>query len=558
MSTASTSQEQTVAAGDELRVSPIRMGFDIRKLTLGQVLADKAAAHPDKVFLRMADDGREYSYADMHRRSNRLAHGLAAQGIRQGEIVAPFLENCAEFLMLLFAIAKNGSAAAPVNTAARGDLLVYYLELADAVAVVTSPALLPRLLEVRDQLPRLRRVFVLDHADRQPELPNGTLDFRVLDVADDSMPAVEVRYNDLTHLAFTSGTTGPSKAAAYVHAAVLQGAIAYTEAWGYTADDTYYVCLPFFHTNALRSSTWIALVVGGTVALPRRFSASNFWREVRETRATTFNLLGSMLNILWAQPPSPDDGRHHARMCRSAPMPPFCREFEKRFNIRLITTYGMSDFGTPVAYTLDEPEAKLGSAGKLQNGWKVRIVDDDDFDLPPGTPGEIVLRNSFMWGEASGYHKMPEATVAAMRNGWFHTGDLGYLDADGYLYFVGRKKDAIRRRGENISAWEVEQVLHKHPAIAESAVYAVPSEMSEDEVAVTIALRPGQSLAPVEVIEWCATRMAYYMVPRYVEFMTDLPRTLSQKIEKFRLREMARADMGKFWDRDQAGIRLER
>ena len=264
------------------------MGFDIRKLTLGQVLADKAAAHPDKTFLRMAGDGREYSYAEMHRLSNRLAHGLAAQGIRQGEIVAPLLESCAEYLMLLFAIAKNGSAAAPVNTAARGDLLAYYLELADAVAVVTSPALLPRLMDVRGRLPKLRRIFVLDHAGEGMTLPEGTQDFRVLDVDDDSMPAVEVRYNDLTHLAFTSGTTGPSKAAAYVHAAVLQGAIAYTEAWGYTADDTYFVCLPFFHTNALRSSTWIALVVGGTVALSKRFSASSLWREVRETRATTF------------------------------------------------------------------------------------------------------------------------------------------------------------------------------------------------------------------------------------------------------------------------------
>ena len=546
---------------DTPRISPIRMGFDIRRLTLGQVLADKVAAHPDRIFIKLAADGRAFSYDQTHRLSNRLAHGLEAllrsvDGRR--ETVALLLDNCVEYLLLLFAIAKNGSVAAPVNTGARADLLAYYLNLSDAVLIITDEAHLERVLAVRKRVPTLRGIVVLrkgqtfagDHAD--------VIDYAALDVANESMPDTVVRYDDLAMLAFTSGTTGPSKATAYTHAAVLQGSIAYAEAWAYRPDDIYFVCLPFFHMNALRSSTYIALVVGGAVALSTRFSASAFWKEVRDTKATTFNLLGSMLNILWAQPPSAEDGKHSARMCRSAPMPTFAREFEKRFDIRLITTYGVSDFGTPVAFTLEDPPEKLGSAGKLQNGWNLRIVDDDDFDMPVGEVGEIVLRNNFMWGEASGYYKMPEATVAAMRNGWFHTGDLGYLDADGYLYFVGRKKDAIRRRGENISAWEVEQILLKHPAVGEVAVYAVPSEMSEDEVAASVIFKVGQSATELEIVEYCAVRMAYFMVPRYFEFCADLPRTLSQKIEKFKLREAAQDDMSRFWDREAAGVKLAR
>ncbi len=265
-----------------------------------------------------------------------------------------------------------------------------------------------------------------------------------------------------------------------------------------------------------------------------------------------------MLNILWAQERSPDDREHGVRMCRAVPMPAFAREFEERFGLRLVTTYGLSDYGTPVAFTMSDPPGKLGAAGRAMKGWDIRIVDDDDFDQPAGEIGEILLRSNTMWSEASGYYNMPQATVEAMRNGWFHTGDLGRLDGDSYLYYVGRKKDAIRRRGENISAWEVEQVIQSHPAVHEAAVYALCSDMSEDEVAVSIVLKAGAALTEEALILHCVSRMAHFMVPRYVEFQSDLPRTSTQKIEKRQLRREAEMRRHMLWDREQAGITVKR
>ncbi len=246
------------------------------------------------------------------------------------------------------------------------------------------------------------------------------------------------------------------------------------------------------------------------------------------------------------------------RLCLSTPLPRFAPEFEQRFGMRFVSGYGLSDFGPVAAFTLSDPASKLGSCGKPRFGYEMRIVDGDDFDVPVGQTGEIVLRTNLLWDIASGYYKNPQATVETWRNGWFHTGDRGYLDGDGYLWYVDRKKDAIRRRGENVSAFEVEQVLLRHPAIADVAVYAVDADTAEDEVAAAIILREGATLSEAELIEHAQKNLAYFMVPRFVRIEADLPRTLTGKIEKYRLREDAKKDPTGMWDREKAGIVVKR
>jgi crotonobetaine/carnitine-CoA ligase len=299
------------------------------------------------------------------------------------------------------------------------------------------------------------------------------------------------------------------------------------------------------------------LLAGIPLALSRRFSASGYWREIREAGATVTNMLGSMAAILWNRPPS-DDDRNTLRMAVCVPAPASPREFERRFGLKLAGSYGISDYGLITAYTVDHPREKLGSAGKPRRGFEVRILDAQGRELPRGKPGEIVVRCDEPARVSSGYHAMPEQTAAARRGGWFHTGDLGLLDEDGFLWFAGRQKDAIRRRGENVSAFEVEQVLDAHPAIAESAVFAVPAEGGEDEVAACIVPKAGAALTEAEVIAHCSANMAYFMVPRYLLFTGTLPRTLNHKVEKFRLREAFERDPGAAWDRERARIVLKR
>ncbi len=288
--------------------------------------------------------------------------------------------------------------------------------------------------------------------------------------------------------------------------------------------------------------------------MTRRFSVSRFWDEVRDNGVTLLNSLGAMSEFVWNLPAGPQDREHSVRLCRMVPVPRYASEFEARFGVKIVSGYGLSDFAQVAAFTARDPREKLGSAGRPRKGIQLRIVDDDDFDVPQGTPGEIVVRSDNLWNTSQGYYKMPEATLAAMRNQWFHTGDRAYLDADGYLYFIDRKKDSLRRRGENISAVEVEQVIASHPAVLDVAVYPLSAETSEDEVAATVVLKPGAALSGRELIEHCSQNMAYFMVPRFLDFACDLPRTLSHRVQKFKLVEAAQARRESLFDREKEGI----
>ena len=537
------------------------IGIDPRQLTFAQVLADKAKRLGDKIFLHNLADGRKWSYAELDRDTSRIAAGLIGAGIGPGCHVAVMMENCPEQLLAYFALGKLGAVTVPVNTAARGDLLVYFLKYADCAAAVVEQHLLTRLLEVLGSLPLLRRIFVLHEGGQaMPDFKGA--DVEVFDLAElvQSPPVTlpATHYCDLAFLMYTSGTTGPSKATMFAQANVLYWGWDYALHYEYTPEDIAYVYLPLFHGNGWLCTTMGALMGDASVALARRFSASRFWHDVALSGATLTNCLGAVASFLWVQPPGPQDRNHRMRRVGVAPVPSFGAGLEQRFGVAIMSSFGLTDYCMATAYNARHPRAKLGSSGKPRRGVEVRIVDEDDMPLPAGIPGEIVLRSDNPWGSALGYYKMPEASLASRRNLWFHTGDRGYLDTDGYLYYTDRIKDAIRRRGENISAFEVESVIASHPAVEAAAVYAVRSESTEDEVAASVVLKPGTALSAAELVEHCRKNLAYFMIPRYVEFVPDLPLTLSQKVEKYLLKKRAQESLHAMWDREKAGIVLER
>lgn len=533
--------------------------FELRGYTFPNVIGRRARDRADHSFLLFEDE--RYSYADVHAITNRLANGLLAAGIRHGDHVALLLDNSPAIVWYYLALGKIGAVSVPLNTAAKGELLARFLRQSQACCVVVGSDILQRVTAAADQCPALRLKIVVrapatdTHAETA--LGSATFDHASLLEHDVCDTGAKVDFKDLACLMFTSGTTGPSKAIMWGQSGIFEPAAAISTAFGYGPDEVMYTCLPLFHGNAMRS-LYVAMVSGCTIALARRFSASAFWDDVRRFQATQFNLLGAMANILWNRTAETQDRAHAARKCMIVPVPSFGAGFAERFDVRICSTYALTDFAYISFLRPDDPVDKWTTAGRVQPDMEVAIVDEDDLPLASGKVGEICVRNRRPWITAQGYFGMPEATVTAWRNLWFHTGDRGFLDADGYLHFSDRKKDSIRRRGENISSFEVEQLIALHPDVGEVAAFAVRSDMTEDEVMVSVVKLPESTLTEEELVRWCAKEMAYFMVPRYVQFVETLPRTLTEKIEKYKLRSDAEQDLERVWDRQRHGVVVSR
>ncbi|MGZ9981364.1 AMP-binding protein [Bordetella bronchiseptica] len=532
---------------------------DIKQRSMAEITAMQARRHGEKTFLHFLPRDERISYAGFDRRSSAVGRGLKAHGVQAGAHVGLILDNCPEMILAVFALAKIGAVWVPINTAAKGKLLVYYLDFADITTLIVHEKYLALIAACLHELPRLQRIVVVDdgsgHAAQQAP---RAIRYAALEQDGREDQAFDADPWQLGALLFTSGTTGPSKAVMWPQAGVNVWAAQNAMARWVAHDDVEYVCLPLFHANALLNSTWTAFVAGATVALTDRYSTTRFWSEIRQCGATRFNSLGAIVNFLWTQPPTPQDRDHKVRLCSMAPVPPYVHEFEARFGVKVFTGYGLSDYCLAASTRLDDPAEKAFSCGKPRPGIELRIVDDNDIELPAGQTGEIALRSHETWSTASGYYKMPEATLQARRNFLFHTGDRGYLDADGYLYFVDRKKDSIRRRGENISSQEVEAVLMSHPEVVNAAVYPVRGDLPEDEVGASVLLRPGSALSYQDLTRYCVENMSYYMVPRFLEFVDALPLTESGKIEKFKLKQRAEQRPSPLWDREAAGIVVSR
>jgi len=536
--------------------------YELHERTMGRILAEKAERIPDKTFLLW--EGRSWTYAALEQMTNRYANGLRALGIGHGDHVAVMLPNCPEFFWVCWGLGKIGAVAVPINTAAKGDMLRYFIDQSDASCVVVDDEWVARLAAIQPQLAKVGRyVYRGEQAPAACGLDASSAPVHALaelESTDASRPALDaVSYDDVHLIMYTSGTTGPSKGVMCPHSQGHAVGRALTIDFGYRPDDVLYTCLPLFHGNAIWYTCYAALWADATIALAPRFSSTRFWDEIRASGATQFNTLGAMTNIIWQLPPGPHERDHKLRLCMTVPVPKeIYHEMQARYGVTLTSVFAMTENFAMTRFTPDDPPSKAGSAGRTHGACELRIVDDDERDLPAGEVGEIWMRPLQPGAMMKGYYKMPDATAREFVHGWFKTGDRGRLDADGYLYFVDRKKEAIRRRGENISAYEVELILSRHPAILEVAAIPVASEMSEDDVMVYVVRKPGHALTHAEVVRFANEHMSYFMVPRFVEFTDALPKTASEKLEKYKLKQDAQARRDALWDREREGIVIKR
>jgi carnitine-CoA ligase len=522
----------------------------LESFVLGNVLATRARTHRAETFLQFRDG--TFSYGEVDRMANRVAQGLLAIGVRRGDHVAVILPNGPEIVFVIFALARLGAVAVPVNTAYRGEVLRHVLATSDVSVVVIDGQYASRLPSLAPALSKLTRVIVrtedtpresLEHLGK-PALPLSSLLAHGTDT-----PRVDVSFGDLQAIMFTSGTTGPSKGAMVPHALALTCAwdsLDFLDRW----DKTIYCPLPLFHAAGLWDGMMAALLSGGSIGIVERFSASRFWDDVRHFHAQVTMSVFAMIPILLNQLPTPRDKDHPLEvfyMGKSA----LDAALHERFGVRSVETYTSTEAG--IATASPWGEWRVGSCGQAHaERFDVAVVDDRDRLLGPGEPGELVLRPKQPFVITTGYYGRPEVTAHCFRNLWFHTGDRAWFDDDGYFYFLDRVADAIRRRGENISAFDIECEINLHPAVVESAAFGVPSELGEQDVKVAVVLRPGAELTPAELVAYCQQRLPSFMVPRYLEFVGDLPRTPTDKIAKHELR--AAGDHGitaGTWDRER-------
>jgi crotonobetaine/carnitine-CoA ligase len=531
--------------------------YPFSQQALGQILEDKAKTCGDRVFLQY-EEGKEVTYREVNESANRIANGLLRLGVEKGDTVATFLPNSLEAAYLWFGTSKAGVIEVPINLANKGDFLSHIINSSDAKVIVIDRQLIDRLKFIENDLPKLEKVVVVTRAltaEEMPELRFKALDYHELASSSSERVRVDVRASEPQQIIYTSGTTGPAKAVLHSHAHIYHSALEYIEVSRSTPEDILFTCLPTFHANARILCLYPAMLLGTKAVIYERFSASRFWDWIRKAKATVFNSLGAMANFIYNQPRKPDDADNPARVCMAYPMPKeIYKDFEKRFNLKVVEGYGLTELAIITYNPYDKP--KIGSCGKETKSFEVRIVDENDFPVPAGTVGEIVARPKAPWIASLGYYNMPEKTMELLRNCFYHTGDAGYLDEDGYLYFVDRIKDYIRRRGENISSFEVERSVNAHPKVAESAAIGVKSELAEDEVKIIVVLKPGEKLTPEELLDFCQPRMPYFAVPRYVEFVESLPKTPTDRVQKNLLRE---AGITKnTWDREKAGYKVKR
>jgi crotonobetaine/carnitine-CoA ligase len=476
--------------------------------------------------------------------------------------VATLLENGPEQVVSFFAATRLGAIQVPVNTAYKGEFLRHVLRDCGARVVVTQQDLAARVAQVHRGCPDLTHAVVVgDPEGVGPGLARVGWDQALAYGASrvGALPAVTVAPADIACLIYTAGTTGPSKGCMLPHRYVVALADQIARAWGRRADDVILTPLPLFHFNAIAVCVVGTLLIGGRASIAQRFSVSRFWPEVQRTGATMLSMLGSLaILVANAEADHPDQVGHRLRLCVAAPMPPDTdRIWRERFGCATYSAgYGLTEASLISALPAGEAN-KPGAAGKPNTDeFEVRIVDDDDNPVAAGTVGEIVCRPTGPDLMFSGYWNRPEATVDVTRNLWFHTGDLGRVDEDGFLFFVDRKKDYLRRRGENISSFEMERTVIAHVAIADVAVHAVPSPQGEDEVKVTAVLVEGAQISEEELCRWTAERVPFFAIPRYVEFRADLPRNPVGRVLKYELRDDGVTD--RTWDREAAGITFDR
>src|ERR1700730_11208545 len=506
--------------------------------TVTAALARAAARFGPRIFLDFS--GTTYSYSDIDRQSTRLARGLLDLGVRKGDAVASILDNNLEAVLCWFAINKAGAISVPVNTAYKGEFLRHQLNDCGASIVIAESDYAQRVVDLEAGLTRASVLLQREG----PLLESSRLEVRDLrsvcseshePLSDPNSPA------DLAMLIYTAGTTGPSKGCMISHNYVcnLGRQVVLTE--DRHQNDCNWTALPLFHLNATGGAILSCMFVGARVAIFPRFSVSRFWPDIRRSGATVASPVGSMISFL-AEADDTEDSRAcfgQLHTVRGSPFPAALQEkWRTRFGVRRAgsNSYGLTEAASVTGSRHDE-DAPPGSSGRPNAEFDVRIFDDDDNELPHGVAGEIVVRPRRPHVMFDGYWNRPADTLRIMRNMCLHSGDIGKFDQDGFLYFVDRKKDYLRRRGENISTFEVETGLRGHPEVADVAVHAVFSESGEDDVKATIVLKSAGAVTEEMLCRWAIERLPYFTIPRYFEFRPDLPRNPLGRVLKYQLRE---------------------
>jgi len=500
---------------------------------IAALLARQARRHGRRTFLKLREG--EIAFDALHRSVVRLASGLSACGVRAGDHVAVMLPNCEQFVQLVFATAHLGAVFVPINTAYRGAILKHVLATSDAGTLVVDEIFLDQLQGQYEDLERLSCVIVRGGRDGVPRgLARSTLNLSKLYRRAAEAPSPESTPDALQAIMFTSGTTGLSKGVMVPHTLALESARTFLSLIAHEDGETVYCPLPLFHASGMWEGLMAPLLAGSPLALVERFSASRFWSDARHFNARIAMGVFSMAPILLKRSPSSDDRSHPLRAFYTGKSL-HDAEFTQRFGVRCVENYASTEAGIPIASPYGE-----WAPGACGRPWsethEVALVDRWDRPLPPGEVGEIVVRPRLPFTVTPGYYRNAQATAQSFRNLWFHTGDLARRDADDHYFVFGRIKDCIRRRGENISAFEVEQGVNSHPAVLESAAIAAPSEFEEDEIKIVVVARPGMDLDPADLIEHCTATLPGFMTPRYVEVVDELPRNAVGKVAKQELR----------------------
>ena len=526
--------------------------------TILELFRARLAANPDYPFADF--EGEIYSYRRLDEESSRLALGLAALGAKKGEAVTSVLDNGPLPLVLMFAALKLGAIHVPVNTAYKGEFLRHQVHDSQASILVAEGDYADRIVKIESGIPKARHLlYVGTHPSERPRrMQLSRLESHF--AKDQSALETDVKPWDLAMLVYTGGTTGASKGCMISHNYACNLARQCVQVTNLSPDDVTWTPLPNFHFNLLASTILASMIVGAKVAVYRKFSVSNFWPEIKRTKATIASLMGAMLPLILQMDDTSEmqDCYGQLRIAGGAPLPKSIADgWKQRFGVKhaVSAAYGLTEACLVTCAPCDAPSPN-GASGKRSDCFDVLIVDDQDNPLPAGQTGEILVRPLMPHCMFEGYWNRPEDTFKLMKNMWFHTGDIGKFDDKGWFYFVDRKKDYMRRRGENISSFEMESVYRTHPAIKEVAVHAVFSEFTEDDVKVTGVLRDGAELTLEEFCRWSINEFPYFAVPRYYEFRDKLPTNPLGRVMKYELREEGVTD-GTF-DMVGAGITFEK
>ncbi|MCM3900266.1 MAG: long-chain fatty acid--CoA ligase [Pyrinomonadaceae bacterium] len=491
---------------------------------LRQLLEQRAEETPDRPFLFSEADGRQFSYAEFDAVVNRTAALLVSHGVQKGDVVSLLMPNSAEYVIAYFACWKLGALAGPVNSLLKPHELVYIISNSEAKVLLVHSDFMPTIESIRNDLPALRAAITFDdelQATHEVRPAHG-------------LPETNVNKDDEAIIIYTSGTTGKPKGCLLTHGNVIANARQIVEWLNFTERDRLLTIMPLFHMNAVSVSTMSALYSGGSTVVSPKFSASRFWEIISSYQVTSFGSVATMLSILLTTYPEgvPENlktDRLRFAMCGSAPVPAeVLKRFEETFNCLVIEGYGLSESTCRSTFNPPDERRRAGSCG-LPIGNEMKVVDDDDREVADGSLGEIVLRGENI---LKGYYKNPDATAVAFRNGWFHTGDIGYRDPDGFFYIVDRKSDMIIRGGENIYPREIDEVLYQHPSVSAAAAVGVADPLYGEEVAAFIVLKDGATTTEDELITFCRQRLADYKCPKTVRFVKEIPKGPTGKLLK--------------------------